>query len=415
MKKSDRSYEDLAPNTEYTVELIVSGADISLYVDGVLKLKASDPMHNPSGTIGFYAGGFNNLTVDDIVVTKLRNPVTEAAVSPLQPNGANGWYVDPITIQLSTGARSSTLTQTEYSLDGGGNWSHYTGPVIIDQENGAIGFRYRSTDLSGNIETPKELTLRLDRTAPATTSALSPEQPGGLTSWYVQPVTLTLTASDATSSVVETVYSLDGGANWQLYTSPLHFDTDGSYAVTYRSTDLAGNEENAHLINILLDTTGPDITVAAPVLNQAYADSEELVPQLMLSDGFSGVNGGMTEMRLDGQVVKEGEAIHLYTIPLGTHTLITTASDLAGNIRSVTVTFQTRSDAASVKTLIEKFVSMSWIDNAGIANSLLQKLEKGNLNALINEVEAQSGKHLTAAAAQILLRDVGYLRQMNGN
>ncbi|MNR20830.1 hypothetical protein D3C85_1376950 [compost metagenome] len=46
---------------------------------------------------------------------------------------------------------------------------------------------------------------------------------------------------------------------------------------------------------------------------------------------------------------------------------------------------------------------MSWIDNKGIENSLLQKLEHNQLDAFIHEVEAQSGKHITAAAAQIML------------
>ncbi|WP_409340357.1 OmpL47-type beta-barrel domain-containing protein [Paenibacillus sp. MBLB4367] len=414
VKKSDLPYEDLAPNTEYTVELIVNGADIGLYVDGKLKLRASDPAHNLSGTIGFYAGGFESLTFDDIEVTQLRQPVTEAAINPSQPDGANGWYVQPITLRLSPGARSSSVAQTVYSLDGGANWSRYTAPVTIDQDSGAIDFRYRSTDLSGNAETAQALTLRLDRTAPATTAALSPEQPDGLNGWYVTPTTLTLTASDVTSGVTDTVYSLDGGASWQSYSSPIRFAQDGSYTINYRSTDRAGNEEAAHTINIRLDTTPPVITAEKPVADQSYADSEELVPQFGLLDGPSGVDRAQMKVRLDDQEVIGEGPIALYALPLGMHTITATVSDAAGNSRSFTVTFRTRADANSVKALIERFRAMSWIDNEGIANSLRHKLENGSLEALIHEVEAQNGKHITAMAAQVLVRDARYMQQTLG-
>ncbi|WJH32199.1 Ig-like domain-containing protein [Paenibacillus sp. CC-CFT747] len=408
VKKSDLPNEDLAPNREYNVELIVNGADISLFVDGVLKLKAADPSHHPSGTIGFYAGGFDNLTFDDLVVTQLRKPMTEATVTPSQPDGANGWYVHPVSVQLLPGARSSTISETVYSLDGGANWLPYTAPVTIDQDSGAVGFLYRSVDLVGNAEPPQKLSFRLDRLAPETTASLSPDQPDGTNGWYVHPVTVTLKATDATSGVADTVYSLDGGASWQPYTSPIPLERDGRYTITYHSTDQAGNDENPRTATVLLDTTGPAIIVTEPGPGRAYADSEELTPKVMLSDGLSGLDGKQAKVRLDGQDVSGEEAI-----PLGRHSLDVTASDAAGNASSVTILFETRTDSASVKALIERFAAMSWIDHSGIANSLLQKLETGSLDALIQEIEAQRGKHLSTAAAEILLRDVRDIQQRN--
>ncbi|GAA3407731.1 Ig-like domain-containing protein [Paenibacillus hodogayensis] len=76
VKASNLTYEDLAPNTEYQVKLLVKGADISLYVDGALKLKANDPGHNLSGQVGFYTGGFDYLLFDDI---KISVPTTRVA------------------------------------------------------------------------------------------------------------------------------------------------------------------------------------------------------------------------------------------------------------------------------------------------------------------------------------------------
>jgi len=38
-------------------------------------------------------------------------------------------------------------------------------------------------------------------------------------------------------------------------------------------------------------------------------------------------------------------------------------------------------------------------------NSLMTKLEQNQLNAFLHEVQAQSGKHISAEAASCLLRD----------
>ena len=68
-------------------------------------------------------------------------------------------------------------------------------------------------------------------------------------------------------------------------------------------------------------------------------------------------------------------------------------------------------------------LNLGWIDNKGIVNSLDQKLDnaksqlqKGNtttvkntLRALVNEVEAQNGKHLSSEAYALLKYNVEYL------
>ena len=70
-------------------------------------------------------------------------------------------------------------------------------------------------------------------------------------------------------------------------------------------------------------------------------------------------------------------------------------------------------------TDIASALKMNWIDNEGIANSLTQKLQAASnaagqtraniLSAFVNEVNAQSGKHIARVAAQVLLQDVNSL------
>src|SRR5262249_32469837 len=109
------------------------------------------------------------------------------------------------------------------------------------------------------------------------------------------------------------------------------------------------------------------------------------------------------------QTISQGATIPLYTLPLGSHVLIVTASDLAGNTSSQTVQFQTTTSIQSLQVLITQFTNDGWIDNAGIANSLQSKLSANNLEAFVNEVQAQSGKHIIAQYANYLLRDAEHL------
>jgi hypothetical protein len=63
------------------------------------------------------------------------------------------------------------------------------------------------------------------------------------------------------------------------------------------------------------------------------------------------------------------------------------------------------------------------VDNKGIANSLSQKIEAAQkatwvarnniLNAFKNEVNAQSSKHITGIAPQVLLQDADSLISQN--
>ena len=77
----------------------------------------------------------------------------------------------------------------------------------------------------------------------------------------------------------------------------------------------------------------------------------------------------------------------------------------------------------SLEELIERLYQLGEIDDQGIRNSLLSKarnaqksVQKGNveaarhqLTAFIHEVMAQSGKHISTRAAQLLLADVNFV------
>ena len=68
-------------------------------------------------------------------------------------------------------------------------------------------------------------------------------------------------------------------------------------------------------------------------------------------------------------------------------------------------------DIPALKKLVTEFHAKGWIDNKGIANSLQKQLDNGQLQSVVNQLNAQSGKHVTEEAATILIKNVEYLLQ----
>ncbi|MDQ3098293.1 MAG: alpha/beta hydrolase [bacterium] len=91
-------------------------------------------------------------------------PITEITVEG--PAEYNGWYQSEVTIKATTtdNLGGSGIAKTEYTLNDN-NEQQYTTPISINQE-GIHTLKIWSTDLAGNSETPKEVTIKIDKTAP---------------------------------------------------------------------------------------------------------------------------------------------------------------------------------------------------------------------------------------------------------
>lgn len=88
----------------------------------------------------------------------------------------------------------------------------------------------------------KTLDIGIDSTAPSSTYAINPATPGGQNGWYVSPVTITLTATDAGCGVDAIKYTIDGGST-QTYSGPFTVSADGEHTVKYWAVDKVGNTE----------------------------------------------------------------------------------------------------------------------------------------------------------------------------
>lgn len=279
------------------------------------------------------------------------------------------------------------------------------GNYLNRDEAGNLYYSDNNSDLWKYIP-PVEVT---DTTPPRTVAELSPQTPNGRNGWYTVPLSVRLEAADESSAVTGTVYRLGGGAEWQPYNGPIGFGNDGIYEVQYRSGDTAGNMETAKSAAFRIDRTAP--AIAANVTSSVYADSGQIALQITVGDAGSGADHSRTAVTLDGQPIAKEASLKLYTLPLGRHTIEVTAEDYAGNVASATFPFRTETSVQSVGALIDLFAADGSIDNGGIADSLRQQLANGSLQALLQHLQAQRGKHVSTAAADVLIRDVGALLQ----
>lgn len=319
-----------------------------------------------------------------------------------------GWVNRDVVVTLRAEDAESDVLSTYFTMNGG---PEQTGEVITLTEEGTHTITYWSVDESGNTEEPHTVQVNIDKTAPVTTASQTPASPDGLSGWYSQPVTVSLLAADDLSTVAHSVYSLDNGATWQDYSGPITFSEDGTYMPQYYSVDSAGNAEPAQILApVVLDRTAPAIEIQG-LSAGSYFDVETVTVNYTVSDEHSGVNDSSVTVTLDGEPLANGTVIPLYELPLGQHALVVTAEDHAGNVAQATVNFQTVTSLSSLRQLVELFLSDGAIDNEGIGNSLLKKLENNNLNSFANEVSAQKGKHISSRAASVLLRNAEYLLQ----
>jgi hypothetical protein len=273
-------------------------------------------------------------------------PVTTATVTP---SGTGS------IVTLTATDNLSAVTMTRYRLDNGAP-ANYQGPITAPAGTNAVYFW--SVDSLENVEAVKSILVGPDTTPPVTKASAPPANANG---WYrTSPVPVTLTATDARSGVKMMVIGVDGSFMVPI-TEPFPVTGDGKHQVPYYSVDNAENAEAIRSLPIWIDTKPPVMTVNSPTRTLKNTSSTfwlQLPPVPVeitgtLTDALSGVQsvqytvkdtygdfepGGFGTYALDGTfsvtvplVPTLGWAPRVYTVTI-------TASDMAGNAVSATVT-----------------------------------------------------------------------------
>jgi hypothetical protein len=205
--------------------------------------------------------------------------------------------------------------------------------------------------------------------------------------------------------------------------------TDGDNLLQFSAQSFANLLEPRNTQHLSLDNTPPVINIIQPQPT-TYTHNATLTLNYSADDG-TGSGVASVTATMDGRTslpggvgLQNGQQIRLLKeLLLGSHTFTVAAADNLNNTGTASVTFTIVVTPASIIDDVTQFVNDGSIDNHGIANSLTVKLQHaadaragGNCSlaanlygAFINEVQAQSGKHVSADAAAILIADAQFL------
>jgi len=254
-------------------------------------------------------------------------PVTTASYQGTP--GDAGWWRSAVNVSL-TASDESGVASTSYRIDGGA-WQTYGAPFPITGD-GAHRLEFYSVDVWGNVEPAQNGSLSID-TMPPTTSHSVSGTPGDA-GWWRSAVNVSLTSTDGTSGVRQTLYRVDSGA-LGTYLGPFEVSGDGRHLVEYAATDNAGNVEALKSLAIDIDTTPPtlDVTMAGTRGNAGWWVGDVTIT-LMASDTGSG--GTALAYRIDGgpELVYGGPFL---VTGDGDHTVDYRATDAAGNTAASSV------------------------------------------------------------------------------
>lgn len=274
--------------------------------------------------------------------------------------------------------------------------------------NDASGTAYQDLFKIGTLQLVEGSTNTNTDTVPPVTTDNAP------TGWQTLPVNVILQATDEGNGVASTSYSLDGGA----YTTDnsVSITSEGIHTLRYYSVDQSGNKEAVKEKTIQIDLTAPTITM--PDISKILI-SDALFCPISVFDATSGVDS--VSVTLDGKPVSSTIQTSPLSLTLGEHPIVVIANDSAGNSVTVTRQITVYMDIAHLDSLIKSGSDYGFITASELVNSLLAKVKQvqtagtdakkvGNaLNALSNEVSAQSGKGLKAGYAALVQSILKYL------
>ena len=185
-----------------------------------------------------------NIRIDNLA------PTSHATINGTPGDG--GWYLQPITVQLTAADDLSGVTGIRYRIDSGA-W--FTGTEIMLDSDGDHRLEFQAVDEAGNVEAIQTLRLPLDQTAPSTAYQPDPSSIVGDNGWYRSFITITLIPLDLGSGIANTYYRIDGGA-WQAGTH-LVLNQEGEHTIEFYSVDVAGNVEIPFPVALKIDTQAP--------------------------------------------------------------------------------------------------------------------------------------------------------------
>jgi len=216
-------------------------------------------------------------------------PVTTLNITPIKPNGLNGYYSTNPIFDLSSFDKEGGC-EAKYSIDSN-NYIKYSEPKTLG--DGKYTLSYFSTDNLGLSEKLSSLKLKIDTVKPKTEMFIDSKNKNR--GFYRQALTLNLFATDELSDINSTYYIKNGKKF--TYKDPIFLDKEGSFQLSWWSQDNAGNLESKVSKTISIDLNNPTVSY------NLVDDGDKEILSIEAEDSFSGIN--RVEYKIDDSIISK--------------------------------------------------------------------------------------------------------------
>lgn len=206
-------------------------------------------------------------------------------------NAPTVWSKENVSVTFTAADANSGVAKTYYAVNG---TDYVEGTSVVVEKEGTNQISFYSVDEVGNVEAAQTVEVKIDKSAPATSSNVP-------SVWSKENVTLNLSATDTFSGVAKTFYAVNG-LDYAEGIS-LVVDKEGVNQISFYSVDAAGNEEAAQTVEVKIDKAAP-VTIS----NTPNVWSKENVAvTFTATDSNSGV--AKTYYAVNGSNYVEGTSI----------------------------------------------------------------------------------------------------------
>ncbi|MCA0757557.1 fibronectin type III domain-containing protein [Paenibacillus sp. N4] len=203
-------------------------------------------------------------------------PVTTA-------NALSTWVKEDVEVKLNAADAKSGVAKTLYSVNGA---EYLEGSSVTVTQEGINEISFYSVDQAGNTEQVQKVEVKIDRTAPVTTS----DAPA---MWSNKTVTVNLSSADEQSGLAKTLYSLNGAEF--VEGTEITVEQEGVNRISYYSVDQASNMEQMQTVDVKIDRTAPVIAMS---LNKEFMLDTTIQLNYEAKDNLSGI--GSESMTITG-------------------------------------------------------------------------------------------------------------------